>query len=48
LGADHIERYSKSIEINADDTDPNAIDTTNVIAAITMNKLKDDGGDGHI
>jgi hypothetical protein len=28
LGADHIERYSKSIEVNADDTDPNDVDTT--------------------
>ena len=49
LGADHIEHYSKSIEINAEDTDPNNIDATNAIAAITMNKLKDDnGGQGHI
>ena len=49
LGADHIEHYSKSIEINADDTDPNDVDTTDVIAAVTMNKLKDDGGgQGHI
>ena len=49
LGADHIERYSKSIEVNADDTDPNDVDTTDVIAAIAMDKLKDDGGgQGHI
>ena len=27
LGGDHIEHYSKSIEINADDVDPNDIDT---------------------
>ena len=49
LGADHIEHFSKSIEINAGDTDPNDIDTTNVIAAITMNKSKGGGdGEGHI
>ena len=49
LGADHIEHYSKSIAIDPNDTDPNDIDTTNVIAAITMNKPKDDGGgQGHI
>jgi hypothetical protein len=49
LGADHIERYSKSIEINADDTDPNAIDTRPVIAAIGQKKSTDDGnGEGHI
>ena len=49
LGADHIEHYSKSIEINPNDVDPDEIDTTNVIAAITMNRPKgDDGGQGHI
>jgi hypothetical protein len=51
LGADHIECYNKSIEINADDTDPNDIDVTpqEVIAAITMNKPKGGGdGEGHI
>jgi len=49
LGADHIERYSKSIAIDPADTDPNAIDTTDVIAAITMNKSTDGGdGEGHI
>ena len=49
LGADHIEHYSKSIAIDANDTDPNDIDTTAVIAAIATNKLKDDGGgEGHI
>ena len=49
LGADHIEHYSKSIAIDPDDTNPNSIDTTDVIAAITMNKLKDDGGgEGHL
>ena len=40
---------ARSIAIDANDTDPNDIDTTNVIAAITMNKPKDDGGgQGHI
>jgi hypothetical protein len=48
LGADHIEHYSKSIEINADDTDPNSIDTTDVIAAIAMNKSKDGNNGGHL
>jgi hypothetical protein len=51
LGADHIERYSKSIAIDPADTDPNDIDVTprEVIAAITMNKPRDDGGgEGHI
>jgi hypothetical protein len=49
LGGDHIEHYSKSIEVNVDDTDPDSIDTTNVIAAITMDKPRDDGGgQGHI
>jgi hypothetical protein len=49
LGADHIERYSKSIAIDVNDTDPNHVDPTNVIAAITMNKSKGGGdGEGHI
>ena len=49
LGADHIERYSKSIAIDPTDTDPNDVDTTDVIAAITMNKSKGGGdGEGHI
>jgi hypothetical protein len=49
LGADHIEHYSKSIAIDANDTDPNHVDTTDVIAAITMNKSKGGGdGEGHI
>ena len=48
LGSD-TERYSKSIAIDPNDTDPNDVDTTNVIAAITMNKPRDDGGgQGHI
>ena len=38
LGADHIEHYSKSIAIDPNDTNPNEIDTTDVIAAIAMNK----------
>ena len=48
LGADHIEHYSKSIAINPNDIDPNDVDTTNVIAAIAMNKSKDGDGGGHI
>jgi len=48
LGSD-TEHYSKSIAIDPNDTDPNGIDTTDVIAAITMNRPKgDDGGQGHI
>jgi hypothetical protein len=48
LGSD-TERYSKSIEINPHDIDPNHVDTTDVIAAITMNKSKGGGdGEGHI
>jgi hypothetical protein len=48
LGADHIERYSKSIAIDPADIDPNTIDTTDVIAAIT-NKSKSGGdGEGHL
>jgi hypothetical protein len=48
LGSD-TERYSKSIAIDPNDVDPNEIETTNVIAAITMNKPRDDGGgQGHI
>ena len=46
LGSD-TERYSKSIAIDPNDVDPNRVDTTDVIAAITMKK--DDGsGQGHI
>ena len=48
LGSD-TERYSKSIAIDPNDTDPNHIDTTNVIAAIATKKLPDGGnGEGHI
>jgi hypothetical protein len=49
LGADHIEHYSKSIAIDANDADPDAVDTTDVIAAITMNKSKGGSdGEGHL
>ena len=49
LGADHIEHYSKSIAIDANDVDPNAVDTTDVTAAITMNKSKGGSdGEGHL
>jgi hypothetical protein len=53
LGADTdgkpvIERYSKSLAVNADDVDPNDIDAApqDVIAAIAVNRPKggDDGG----
>ena len=49
LGADHIERYSKSIATDPDDIDPfNDVDT-GVIAAIATNKPKGGGdGEGHI
>jgi hypothetical protein len=47
-GVDHIEHYSKSIAIDANDTDPNDIDT-GVIAAIATKKLPGGGdGEGHI
>src|SRR6478736_1047328 len=38
LGADHIEHYSKSIAVDANDVDPNDIDA-GVIAAIATKKL---------
>jgi hypothetical protein len=48
MGSD-VEHYSKSFAVDANDTDPDSIDTTNVIAAITMDKPRDDGGgQGHI
>ena len=47
LGADHIEQYSKSIAIDANDTDPNDIDP-GVIAAIATKKLPGGGDGGHI
>jgi hypothetical protein len=49
LGADHVERYSKSIAIDPDDAGPNGIDTTDVIAANATNKSKGgDDGQGHL
>ena len=48
LGADHIERYSKSIDINANDVDdPDNVDDApqGVIAAMATSKPKG-GGDG--
>jgi hypothetical protein len=50
LGADHIERYSKSIAIDPADTDPNDIDVTpqDMLAAIAANKSKDGSGGEHI
>jgi hypothetical protein len=48
MGSD-VEHYSKSFAVDANDTDPDSIDTTNVIAAITMDKPRDDGGgQGHL
>ena len=48
LGADHIEHYSKSIAIDANDTDPNEVERT-TRAAITMNKSKSgDDDEGHL
>ena len=44
LGADHVEHYSKSIAVDANDTDPNDIDP-GVIAAIATKKLPS-GSDG--
>ena len=46
LGADHSEHYSKSIAIDANDTDPNDLSTTTMIAAIAMNKSKGGGDNG--
>ena len=41
-----VEHYSKSIEINANDTDPNETTPQDVVAVIAMDKSKggDDGG----
>src|SRR6476660_2689162 len=47
LGSDHIEHYSKSIAIDPDDTSPNSIDTTDVVAATAMKKRDDGNGQGH-
>jgi hypothetical protein len=48
LGADHIEHYSKSIAIDANDTDPNEVERA-TLAAITMNKSKSgDDDEGHL
>jgi hypothetical protein len=47
LGADHVEHYSKSIAVDANDTDPNDIDA-GVIAAIATKKLPGGGDGGHI
>jgi hypothetical protein len=49
LGGD-VERYSKSIAIDANDVDPNDTDTTpqKLLAVIAANKRKDDDGGGFI
>ena len=43
-----VEHYSKSIEVNANDTDPNETRPQDVVAAIAMDKKDDGGGQGHI
>jgi hypothetical protein len=43
-----VEHYSKSIEVNANDTDPNEARPQDVVAAIAMDKKDDGGGQGHI
>ena len=49
LGGDHIERFSKSIEINPNDTDPDDIGSAQTLAAIAANKPQDDdNGSGHL
>jgi hypothetical protein len=45
LDSDHVEHYSKSFAVDPDDVDAGPQD---VIAAIAMNKSKDDDGGGHI
>jgi hypothetical protein len=49
-GPEHILHFNKSIEINADDSDPNDIDVgpQDVIAAIAMNKATDGDNGGHL
>jgi hypothetical protein len=49
LGADHIERYSKSIAVDVNDTDPNDVGVPQeVIAAIAVKKDGGGNGEGHI
>jgi hypothetical protein len=47
LGTDVL-HFDKSIAIDPNDGSPNDVDTTNVIAAITMDKRDDGGGQGHL
>ena len=47
VGVDQIEHYSKSIAVDANDTDPNEIDA-GVIAAIATRKLPGGGDGGHL
>jgi hypothetical protein len=44
LGADHIETYSKSIAVNAEDEDPYHPTPPEVLAAIAAKKNEGDGG----
>jgi hypothetical protein len=43
-GADHIETYSKSIAVNAEDEDPYHPTPPEVLAAIAAKKNEGDGG----
>jgi hypothetical protein len=45
-GVLHTEHFDKSIEINADDVDPNDIGTAPIVAAIATKKTPE-GGDGN-
>jgi hypothetical protein len=47
LGADHVETYSKSIAVNAEDEDPYHPTPPEVLAAITAKK-SEGGGGNHI
>jgi hypothetical protein len=44
LGADHIERYSKSLKSDVNDVDPFTDVDTGVIAAIAAKKITESGG----
>jgi hypothetical protein len=45
LGGDHIEQYSKSIKVDAEDEDPYHPTSPEVLAAIVAKKNDGDGGD---
>jgi hypothetical protein len=46
LGGDHVESYSKSIAVNAEDEDPYNPTPPEVLAAITAKKKAEGGGGG--